>query len=140
RVFLDAVSGQWRTYDKGDITQLEKQKILDVEGHWAKHQLELMVAYKALDVIDGKVRPNELIKRGELIKMLVIARNGGNYGYATAEKTMNASFDDVGASSEYFAYVEAALQQNLIDIGDGSFNPDATVSREEMAELIVRAL
>jgi len=140
RIFLDAVSGQWRTFDKGDVTGLERQKINDIDNHWAKHQLELMVAYKALDVVDGKVRPNELIKRGELIKMLVIARSGGNYGYATADGSMKASFNDVSASSEYFAYVEAALQQNLIDIGDGSFNPDETVTREEMAELIVRAL
>jgi hypothetical protein len=28
----------------------------------------------------------------------------------------------------------------LIDVGDGSFNPSGNVSRDEMAELIVRAL
>lgn len=142
RVFLDATNGQWRSYESGEVTQLERPKITDAEGHWAQHQLELMVAYKALDVVDGKVRPNEAIKRGELIKMLVIAKSGGNYAYATADSgaTKNASFNDVAAGSEYFAYVESALQQNLIDLGDGSFNPEGTVTREEMAELIVRAL
>lgn len=142
RVFLDAISGEWRNQETGEITQLERPKALDAEGHWAQHQLELMVAYKALDVVDGKVRPNEPIKRGELIKMLVLARSGGNlYGYSAAETaSKNASFADVAAGSEYFAYVENALAQNLIDLGDGSFNPEGTVSREEMAELIVRAL
>nr|WP_306813082.1 S-layer homology domain-containing protein [Paenibacillus soyae] len=57
----------------------------------------------------------------------------------SAEKS-TASFADVAADSEYFAYVESALQQNLIDLGDGSFNPEGLVTRDEMAELIVRAL
>lgn len=142
-VFLDAATGEWRSMESGEVTTLERPEVLDIEGHWAQRQLELMVAYKALDVVDGKVRPNETIKRGELIKMLVIARNGGsNYGYAvaTADSALKSSFNDVSASSEYFAYVEQALEQNLIDIGDGSFNPEGTVTREEMAELIVRAL
>jgi len=141
QVFLDATSGEWRSYELGEVASIEKTKLTDVEGHWAQHQLELMVAYKALDVVNGKVRPNEQIKRGELIKMLVLARNGGNYyGNTIYSSSKNSSFADVAASSEYFAYIENALEQNLIDLGDGSFNPEGTVTREEMAELIVRAL
>lgn len=141
RVFLDAATGEWRSYETGAVTTLERPKVLDAEGHWAQQQLELMVAYKALDVIDGKVRPNEVIKRGELIQMLVIARNSGNYGYADNSAALkSASFNDVSVGSKYFSYVENALQQNLIDLGDGSFNPEGNVTREEMAELIVRAL
>ncbi|MGM0883940.1 MAG: YcdB/YcdC domain-containing protein [Bacillota bacterium] len=140
-VFLDAETGGWRNRETGEATQLEKPKALDIEGHWAQRQLELMVAYKALDVKDGKVRPNEAVTRGELIKMLVLARNSGRppglYGSDGMEK---ASFNDVATDSSYFVYVESALEQNLIDLGDGSFNPDGKVSRDEMAELIVRAL
>lgn len=142
-IFLDAESGSWRNRETGEQTQLEKPQALDIEGHWAQRQLELMVAYKALDVKDGKVRPSEQVTRGELIKMLVLARNSGNspimYDGDTASLE-KASFDDVAADSSYFVYVESALAQNLIDIGDGSFNPDGKVSRDEMAELIVRAL
>ncbi|MUT65111.1 S-layer homology domain-containing protein [Paenibacillus sp. NEAU-GSW1] len=141
-VFLDAETGNWRNRETGDVTQLEKPKATDINGHWAQRQLELMVAYKALDVKDGKVNPNAIVTRGELIKMLVLSLNGGRnpylYGYgAAAEK---ASFSDVAKDSSYYAYVENALQNNWIDIGDGSFNPDGKVDREEMAELIVRAL
>ena len=143
-VFLDAETGGWRNRETGEATQLEKPKAQDIEGHWAQRQLELMVAYKALDVKNGKVRPNELVTRGELIKMLVLARNSGRkpslyYGSGDQAAT-KASFNDVAADSSYFVYVEAALEQNLIDVGDGSFNPSGKVSRDEMAELIVRAL
>ncbi|MCM3628022.1 S-layer homology domain-containing protein [Paenibacillus glycanilyticus] len=142
-IFLDAQSGGWKNRETGDVTQLEKPKAVDIDGHWAERQLELMVAYKALDVKDGKVRPNQIVTRGELIKMLVLAMNSGRspilYG-ASEDAAASTSFRDVGAKNQYYVYVESALQQNLIDIGDGSFNPDGKVDREEMAELIVRAL
>lgn len=146
-VFLDAESGEWRNRENGAVTTLEIPAPTDAEGHWAEESLGLMVAYKALDLEDGKVRPNALITRGELIKMLVLARSGSGYygsddsGFLTgAQNKESASFADVAADSAYFVYVESALEQNLIDLGDGSFNPDATVTRDEMAELIVRAL
>ncbi|MFD0957827.1 S-layer homology domain-containing protein [Paenibacillus chungangensis] len=141
-VFLDARDGQWRSEETGEATSLDRPRATDIEGHWAEHSLELMVAYKALDLKDGEVRPGAKITRGELIKMLVLARNSGRFASydGLANKEMSASFNDVSASSAYFAYVESALEQNLIDRGDGNFEPDATVSRDEMAELIVRAL
>lgn len=142
-VFLGAESGEWLSSSTGEPTQLEKPQATDIEGHWAENELALMVAYKALDLKDGKVRPNETITRGELIKMLVLAMNSGSVPYATdaSESGMaKASFNDVGADSRYYKYVESALDQDLIDVGDGSFNPDGKVNREEMAELIVRAL
>lgn len=142
-VFLDAQSGEWKNRETGEATLLEKPKAADIDGHWAQRQLELMVAYKALDVKDGKVRPNQIITRGELIKMLVLAMNSGRSPIplgAAEDSAASASFNDVSTKNQYYVYVESALQQNLIDIGDGSFNPDGKVDREEMAELIVRAL
>ncbi len=140
-VWLDASTGSWISREKGEPTELELPKATDIEGHRAQAQLELMISYKALDVKDGLVNPEKVITRGELIKMLVLASNqGGGRIAIQSAKNMAGSFSDVSASSDYFAYVESALQQNLIDLGDGSFNPDEEVNREEMAELIVRAL
>lgn len=142
-VFLDAETGNWRNRSTGEVTQLEKPKATDIDGHWAQRQLELMVAYKALDVKDGKVRPNAIVTRGELIKMLVLAMNSGRspIAYGSGDTASGqATFNDVAKSSSYYIYIESAVQQNLIDVGDGTFNPEGEVDREEMAELIVRAL
>jgi len=143
-VSLDAVTGQWVNVNDGKPASLETPRPTDIEGHWAQRELELMVAYKALELQDGKVNPNAVITRGEIIKMLVLSMNQGNYpmyGAANmASEAKAASFSDVANDSGYFPYVELALQQQLIDIGDGTFNPDGKVDREEMAELIVRAL
>ncbi|SDO01210.1 S-layer homology domain-containing protein [Paenibacillus sp. yr247] len=135
---LDAQTGQWRNIQTGEVTALDKVNVSDIDGHWAKNELQLMLDYQALDVKDGKVNPDQLIKRGELVKMLVIAMNGGNGGiYYGAER--KASFVDVSNSSPYFAYVENAVDRGLLDAG-ADFSPDATLDREEMAQLIVKAL
>jgi hypothetical protein len=68
----------------------------------------------------------------------VIAMNGGYGGiYYGAERA--ASFADVTAGSPYFAYVENAVDRGLIEPGT-DFNPEAKMDREDMAQLIVRAL
>ncbi|WP_164779599.1 S-layer homology domain-containing protein [Paenibacillus kobensis] len=144
-VALDAETGNWISLSDGQPASLDTPRASDVEGHWAQRELELMVAYKALDLKDGKVNPSAVITRGEMIKMLVLAMNQGNYpmysaGAMAKDEAAAASFSDVGSTSNYFPYVELALQQQLIDIGDGTFNPEGKVDREEMAELIVRAL
>jgi hypothetical protein len=136
--FLDAVTGQWKDASTGEVITLDKIKVTDIEGHWAQNELQLMVDYQALDVVDGKVSPNKAITRGEMIKMLVIAMNGGRGGIQYGMER-SASFKDVMNDSPFFAYVENAVDRGLIDRGV-DFNPNATMNREEMAQLIVRAL
>jgi hypothetical protein len=135
---LDAKSGQWRSAQTGEVISLGKVTVSDIDNHWGKNELQLMLDYQALDVKDGKVNPDQTIKRGELVKMLVIAMNGGGGGiYYGAERS--ASFADVANGSKYFAYVENAVDRGLLDVGT-EFNPEATMNREEMAQLIVKAL
>ncbi|WP_159881452.1 S-layer homology domain-containing protein [Paenibacillus puerhi] len=136
--FLDAQTGQWKNAATGEPIVLESVKASDIEGHWAQRELQLMLDYEALDLKDGKVNPAQAMTRGEMIKMLVIAMNGGNHGiFYGAERT--ASFKDVANDSLYFAYVENGVDRGLIDPGT-EFNPNAKMNREEMAQLIVRAL
>lgn len=135
---LDAQTGKWRNSQTGEVMSLDKVTVSDIDNHWAKNELQLMLDYQALDVQDGKVNPDQLIKRGELVKMLVIAMNGGNGGiYYGADR--KASFADVSNASPYFAYVENAVDRGLLEAG-AEFNPEATLDREAMAQLIVKAL
>jgi hypothetical protein len=136
--FLDAVTGQWRNSSNGEVMTLEKVHVTDIDGHWAQKELQIMLDYQALDVADGKVIPDASITRGELIKMLIIAMNGGRSGISYGAERA-ASFKDVRNESPFFAYVENAVDRGLIDRGK-EFNPQAIMNREEMAELIVRAL
>lgn len=139
-IFLDAVTGEWRNASNGQKAIFGKLEAKDTAGHWAGKELQLMVEYGALDLKDGNVNPDKVATRGEMLKMLLTAMNGG-YFPIMYESGRAASFADVAADNQYFAYVENAVDRNLIDKNpNGTFNPDAPMTREDMAELIVRAL
>ncbi|CAK4852191.1 unnamed protein product [Aphanomyces euteiches] len=140
-VFLDAISGDWRKRDTGEITTLEKAIVTDIEGHWGQNEIQLMIDYNALDLKNGKVLPDQAITRGEMIKMLVISMNGGNVFGGSEYSNRVSSFKDVSKDSAYFPYIESAVDSNIIDAGSSAtFNPSGTISRDEIAQLIVRAL
>lgn len=138
--YLDAVTGEWKDNRNGEPVHPDRAAAGDIAGHWAERALSLMVEYNAIDVKDGKVNPDQSATRGELIKMLVLAASGG-YLPMSYDSSRKASFGDVAASSSYFAYVENAVDMNLIDSDPtGEFNPDQIMTRDDMAQLIVRAL
>ncbi|KXG43975.1 YcdB/YcdC domain-containing protein [Tepidibacillus decaturensis] len=137
--FLDATTGEWRSREDGSIIQ-DKVQPVDIKGHWAEKELQVMVNYKALDVKDGKVLPDANITRGELIKMFIMAQSGGNY-YPYIDTRGQQSFKDVGKESAYYAFVEDAVRRNLITIDKNKeFKPDEAITREELAQFVVKAL
>ncbi len=135
--FIDAQSGQWRSLETGEYFRGDEIP-QDIEGHWAQKELELMYRYNAFEMEDGLVHPDEAIKRGELIKMLVLAVHQGNY--YPVDMNQEAAFKDVASDSKYFSYVQTAVARNWIDTDSDTFNPEASVDREELAVLITRAL
>jgi hypothetical protein len=138
--FLDAQTGEWRDNRNGETARSDRAAATDIAGHWAERALSLMVEYNAIDLKDGKANPDQSATRGELIKMLVLAASGG-YLPMAYDSSRAASFSDVKASSALFAFVENAVDMNLIDRDpSGEFNPDQIMTRDDMAQLIVRAL
>ncbi|NHN28436.1 S-layer homology domain-containing protein [Paenibacillus agricola] len=138
--YLDAVSGLWKNNETNQVVQPHNSNPEDMKGHKAEEALKLMLDYDLLDVVDGKVKPDALITRGELVKMLIGTINGNYYPVASDYAERAASFSDVGKDSKYFPYVESAIDYNLIDRASGIFQPDAALNRAEVADLIVRAL
>ncbi|MBC8079515.1 MAG: S-layer homology domain-containing protein [Gorillibacterium sp.] len=138
-VYLDAETGNWRKRDTGEVTIPGKVVVTDIAEHPAQRELQLMVDYQALDVKDGKVNPEQVITRGEFIKMLVITLNGGNY-YPYFSSERSNSYKDVKNDSALFGYVESAVDAGILDRSSEVLDPDGKMNREEMAQLIVRAL
>ncbi len=89
-------------------------------------------------VINGKSAnefcPNDSITRAEFAKILIKAFN---IAETTAE---SATFYDVPVSHWASAYVETAFAKGIIKgYEDGSFDPSANVSRQDMAVMVLRA-
>jgi len=137
--FLDAVSGEWRSQSSGKTIVLHRPDPVDLAGHPAAKELLLMYEYDALSLEDGKLLPDKTITRGEMIEMLMISINRGRY-FPMYSADRKASFSDVSNQSRYFSAVENAVDSGLLDKKSSKLNPNEAITREELADMIVRAL
>jgi Zn-dependent metalloprotease len=137
--FFDAVTGEWRSQETGKAIALHRPAPADIAGHRAEKELLLMYEYDALSLIDGKIVPERPITRGEMIEMLMISLHHGRF-YPQYSLERKASFSDVASGSRYFAAVEAAVDRGLLDKNSSTLKPDEPITREELADMLVRAL
>lgn len=105
------------------------------EAVWAREAIEYLYSKGIVNGNpDGSFEPNKSVTRAEFIKMAVIAlgiKGEGNLAY----------FSDVTDNMWFAPYVAAAYENKLI-YGDenGCFNPDAPISRQDMATMLHRAI
>ncbi|MGC5327554.1 S-layer homology domain-containing protein [Brevibacillus sp. SYSU BS000544] len=136
---FDAVSGEWKSQSSGKTVVLHRQVPDDLKNHPAATALNLMYEYDAISLVDGKIMPDKKITRGEMIDMLVITLNQGRF-YPEWLSSRKASFADVASGSRYFASVETAVNLGILDKASGTLNPDEEITKEELADMLVRAL
>lgn len=82
----------------------------------------------------GKFNPKAAVTRAEFAKLMV-----GMLGLRTSTGKPSA-FKDVPQDSWFAPYVNAAYGAGIIQGAEGLFNPNASITREQMAAMIVRAL
>lgn len=151
--YLDEAAGQWKHVParfasaenalltlkaSGTYTVLESRRAFtDMSGHWAKADAELLANKLIVQGTEGgRFEPGRSITRAELAAMLV--RMLGIHPSGAA--AVPASFNDV-AGRWFAADVQAAYKAELIQgYADGSFRPDAAVTRQEMIVMIARAM
>ncbi|WP_157794002.1 S-layer homology domain-containing protein [Paenibacillus donghaensis] len=109
-----------------DITAVQK---------WAGREIEVVAAKGAIEGIgQGKFAPKSNVTRAEFSKMLIRALNLEN-------NSAVQKFTDVSSSAWYAPYVAVAAEKGIINgRGDSKFDPNATITRAEMATMISRAL
>jgi len=135
-VYLDATTGKWTNRETGKpITDV--QMIVDIKGHPAEKELTLLSKYNVFEPKDNQIFPNELISRGEMIRMLSLIENNGYPIWIDPGRA--ATFKDVQKESPYFGFIENAVERNWID-RDDVLGPEEKINREELADLLVRAL
>lgn len=108
----------------------------DIQGHWAQSDIERMANKLIVNgSADGTFDPNRTVTRAEFVAMLVRA-------LGLAEKPQLASYSDVGPNEVWYAgAIGAASAAGLIEgYADGSFRPDAVVTREQVAVMLGRAI
>ncbi|WP_168120159.1 S-layer homology domain-containing protein [Paenibacillus sp. HB172176] len=107
----------------------------DVEGHWAQAAVNDMTSRLIIrGVTSTEFDPDAAITRAEFAAILTRALGiqGKSYG---------GVFTDVDASASLSDAVQAAVEYQLINgYEDASFRPDQTITRQEAAVVLARAL
>lgn len=111
----------------------------DVNGYDANYDAIMYV--QEHDIVggyaDGSFDPYGLINRAELLKILVLAREGVEISGEQADNC----FKDVSASAWYAKYVCYAKSQGYVDgYPDGSFKPGDYISFVEAAKMAIVTL
>ncbi|WP_269868478.1 S-layer homology domain-containing protein [Paenibacillus caseinilyticus] len=107
----------------------------DISGHWAQNNIELLANKLVVDgVTDTTFEPERSITRAEFAALVV-----RSLGLQTM--TGSSSFSDVKSGDWFSGTVNSAVYAKIIDgYEDGTFRPNATINREELAAMVVRAL
>lgn len=102
---------------------------------WAGRQIQVVAAKGAIEGVGaGKFEPKSNVTRAEFAKMLIRALNLEN-------NSATHSFTDVSSTAWYAPYVAVAAEKGIINGRSAAkFDPNATITRAEMATMISRAL
>lgn len=102
---------------------------------WAGRQIQVVAAKGAIEGVGaGKFAPKSNVTRAEFAKMLIRALNLEN-------NSATENFSDVSSTAWYAPYVAVAAEKGIITGRSATqFDPNATITRAEMATMISRAL
>jgi heme-binding NEAT domain protein len=122
--------------DQQSNPETERESLKDIENHWAKAVIERAVALGIVDGYeDGTFRPNNQVNRAEFTVMITRALK-------PETKATELTFSDLDSIPEWAKPSLAKLAGSNVIRGyeDGTFRADRTISRAELAVMIVRAL
>ncbi|WP_180951076.1 S-layer homology domain-containing protein [Marasmitruncus massiliensis] len=104
-------------------------KFTDISNHWAKEAIDYVVGRGLLSgTSETTFAPNSAMTRGMLVTALGRLAGVDTKAYATG------SFTDVKADSAFRPYIEWAYKKGIVQgTGNGKFEPDRAVTREEIA-------
>ncbi len=105
----------------------------DTSGHWAESVIDKWSDKGVLSGDgDGTFRPDDSITRAEFAKVIVTAK-----GYTDPT---NISYTDVSKNDWYYYSLSLASAAGIINgYDDGTFRPEAQITREEASAIISRA-
>lgn len=106
-----------------------RSDFIDIINHWAKESIDYVVNRGLLNGTTEKTfEPNTVMTRGMLVTALGRLANVNTKEYTTS------SIKDVKANSTFSPYIEWAYEKGSVrDTGNGKFEPDRAITREEIA-------
>lgn len=108
-------------------------RFTDISNSWARDMIEDIAGRGIITGYpDGTFRPNESIKRQHIAVMLTRA-------FELTTKRKAVPFSDVPQSHLYYDSITKLQQAGIVDGSNGAFNPNAPMTRAQMAKILVLA-
>ncbi len=105
----------------------------DVENSWAKDEINELLGKGIIDEAEN-FNPEEKISREEFTTWVARA-------YGVVDDEAESPFTDVDESSEHYEELASAYNAGIVSGGgDGSFNPDSSVTKEQMSAILANAM
>ncbi|GAE05938.1 5'-nucleotidase C-terminal domain-containing protein [Paenibacillus sp. JCM 10914] len=125
-------------YSRSNSTYLVLQHAVtfeDIASHWSKQDVESLAAKM---IVSGRSEhayvPNAPVTRAEFTALIVRA-------LGLSSTTGAASFQDVASTDWHAGTIQAAVQAGIVNgYADGTFRPGQTITREEMASMLYKAM
>jgi len=109
----------------------------DTASHWAKADISFVTSRGLISgATSTTFAPDTAITRADFITAL--GKLAGSAGTARPDGYKQSSFTDVSDSSAAMPYIEWAAANEIVSgTGGGKFSPDAAITREQMALMMV---
>lgn len=114
----------------------------DISGHWSEQDMRTLISYKIMNGYeDNTYRPDKNITRAEFATLVVKALNYVPSDQANKTNNQATQLSDLNPNEWYYNDVIKAINEGII-IGyeDNTFRPSKSISRQEMAIMIMRAV
>lgn len=106
----------------------------DVKAHWSENFVESMASKGIVSgYANGAFNPEKSVTRAEFVTMLVKALD-------LDLVAQGKSFKDVSSNDWANQFVETAYANGIVKGAEGKFNPNANITRAEMAVMIANAM
>ncbi len=105
----------------------------DLHDHWGADVIDPLVEQGILNGYgDGSIRPDASITRAEALKLVLLA-----FDHPVEFDVAALPFRDVSTEAWYLPYIAAAKAKGFIaGFADGTFRPDAPITRAEALKLV----
>lgn len=105
------------------------------------YEMEVVEGYKFVNETVVKFLPDNPVKRAEAVKIVLTAFRLYDFGDVSIAAISVPSFTDVANKNDwYYCYVETAKRKQIINgYSDGTFAPNATMTRSEAAKVVYNA-
>lgn len=108
-------------------------RFTDISNNWARDMIEVIAERGIImGYPDGTFRPNESITRQHIA--VIFAR-----AFELTTKREATPFSDVPQNHPYYDSITKLQQAGIVDGSNGAFNPNAPMTRAQMAKILVLA-